>query len=196
MYLDKAHARLDGMQVPRQALVEHRADGAGHGGWATGQEAELFLADLDQHELTGKCVYFVLQGNKGVDQDNMDKVLSSGEVTAPLYESIDLLLSEVHTPYLKDGYQWGKISGDGKEAFLLTLESLREHVQEAVSGIQGGTQLCAIDPELMGDAHSRPSSHSKVVVDEVLLAHVEQVIRGCRWARYVSSLKRMSHVIN
>lgn len=103
----------------------------------------------------------------------MDSDLSSGELAAPLFETIDLLLSEVHSPYLKDGYDWGMITQDGKEGFLMVLQSLREHIQEAVSGIQGGTQLCSVNPEVLNDP--RAAMYNKMALDENVFSYIESV---------------------
>jgi hypothetical protein len=143
------------------------------------QEAELFIADLDTDELRGKCIYFVRQGNKDMDADTMDKVLCSGELSAPLLESLDLMFSEVHAPHLKDGYDWSTISTDGRDAFLMAMESLKEHVQEAVSGIHGGAQLCPLDADML--TNCRASSHGKGSVDDGVMSYIDQVWCGMVW---------------
>ena len=150
------------------------------------EEPEIFIPDLERDELTGRCLYFIRECNRDVGTETVDQDLSSGELCAPLFETMDLLLSELHAPYLQDGYDWGRIHVDGKEQFLMMLGSLREHIQEAVSGIHGGTQLCSLSPEILNDP--RAGAWNKMANDSEVVTAVERVLE--EWLRQVDALLR------
>lgn len=148
------------------------------------EEPEIFIPDLEKEQLTGRCIYFIRECSGDVGIHSVHTDLSSGELSAPFFETMDLLLSELHAPYLQDGYDWGRIHVDGKEQFLMVLGSLREHIQEAVSGIQGGTQLCSLSPDILNDPRS--GAWNKMANDSEVMGHIERVLE--EWLRQIDAL--------
>jgi hypothetical protein len=84
---------------------------ASHG--STPPAASLFLANIDAEEaetFTGKCIYFVRLGKSDVRYDHLIDEVVSGSLEHPFLESMDLLLSELFSPLLRNATELENLS--------------------------------------------------------------------------------------
>jgi hypothetical protein len=73
----------------------------------------LFLANLDSEEaeeFTGKCIYFIRLAKSDVRYDHLIDDVVSGSLEHPFLESMDLLLSEMFSPLLRNASELEKLS--------------------------------------------------------------------------------------
>jgi|NorSeaMetagenome_1021524.scaffolds.fasta_scaffold97946_1 hypothetical protein len=56
----------------------------------------LFSPDLAVDRLEGRCIYFVRTVMGDINPDQFESDVSIGEFSPPLFEAIDLILSELH----------------------------------------------------------------------------------------------------
>ena len=79
---------------------------------STPTTVSLFLTNLDSEQaelFTGRCIYFVRLGKSDVRYDHLIDDVLSGSLEHPFLESMDLLLSELFSPLLRNSAELEKL---------------------------------------------------------------------------------------
>ena len=147
----------------------------------------LFSPNLETDKLEGRCIYFVRTVAGNINPDKFETDVSIGEFSPPLFETIDLLLSELHGSILHSRhYVWNGLNDDSIRLCLSAMDQLLSQVQQTVSSLYGGMKLAAVEQWLLDDDRAKNESWNKLALDDVTFHYLSTVLE--EWCSQVEIL--------
>jgi dynein heavy chain len=157
-------------------------------------EPVLFSPNLETDRLEGRCIYFVRTVAGDINPDQFEADVSIGEFSPPLFETIDLLLSELHGSILHSRhYDWNGLNEDSIRVCLSTMDQLLSQVQQTVSSLYGGMKLAAVEQWLLEDDRAKNETWNKLALDDHTFHYLSTVLE--EWCLQVEILLQENDIV-
>ena len=138
--------------------------------------ASLQLTSGELERLTGKCVYFVRTGLKGVSERTLEQDMMMGMVSGAALESYTSLVSELYLPILKEQSSWGKNTEENTSEFMTLAGKFSATLNEAMSSLQGGVELRKPEKKYLDQIELKPQAFNRAATDTEVVEYFEGVL--------------------